>query len=1495
MALLLQRLYKMLTNTKAGVGLFVFSLSFSIAHSAQAIPLSQKPLFIGQSAKPTAMLAMSRDQELFYSAYPDYSNLSGGNLTMADTTYRNDFDYYGYFDANWCYKYDANSTTVASSRFIPDTKADSHKCNQGTSSGQWSGNFLNWSSMTRMDVLRRVLFGGKRSVDTAVSGGTPAETVLERTFLPKESHAFSKPYNGSAGPVRDYTPYTSTSITLCNVSTDSNTTGYPVIRVAAGIWTEWSHTEVQQCQWSGAGGNVTWSTSPQKTANAPTSAVTVSNELVAKVKVCVPGKDADGNIYNADSNAAGRCSSYESGSYKPIGLLQKTYTNINFGLVTGTWGKNQAGGVLRKKAARLAGNVVSGTDTVNEFFETTGQFNANASGIISNLNLFKIADFTFSATDKDKSYNGTSDWWNPIGEIYAEALRYVVGKGTGTGAYDSDDSGKIAGLTRILSNAWGDPVPASNWCSKCSIVLISSGPNSYDGNDLTDSYLKTINSSFSLTDLNNKTDSIGTNEFGSVSNNVFFGGTVANQCSAALKKFSQLLGICPEAPITQGSYAVSGLAYLARTTDMRPAPASGVDSYPGLQSISTYAVELSEGLPNFNIPVGSGTVSFVPVCTNNDTTQCSLVGVRVENIELDSSQKPVKGKYLFYWEDQTAGSDYDLDAVQRIEFCVGAACGTGVNADQIKITNTLPYWATGTGRLYITYNIAGTGTTATPTDGLQKTQQVTRGGYDPHNLRNAANQLINSTLGNTYWYNAILPPPAGDALPASSGLNVYSSSKTFTAGTTTAVKTVKSPLFYAAKYGNFVDSNNNGKPDLASEWDLTDVSGNVGADGIPDNYFAMKNPAKLETSLANVFDSVIRQVASGSGVATNSARLDTGTLVYQARFYADGWSGELRALRPPTTITGKYVDVWSSVNTLTSATGRQLFSISNGAGIDFNANNWSTKFTNAQRLALGGDTAGPNIVNWVLGTDVSGYRNRGTVGSKKILGDIINSTPTYSGAEDLGFKKLDTAYGSASYDAFVTAKKSRKDVVYVGANDGQLHAIDAKTGAELFAYVPSMIFDKLPIMASVNYGQSIDHVYSVDGPVTVSDAYINGAWKTILVGTLGAGGRGLYVLDVTNPASFNSSNVLFELTETDYPELGNILGKPVIAPVGGRWKIVFGNGYNSTSGRSHLMVIDIAQPKNTSYSKAVPTNTDINNGLSALVVLQDSTSGAAKYAYGGDLQGNLWKFDISSNSPASWGAAFGSTPLFKAKDSSGNAQPIVASPTLGINMQVSTDAIMVYFGTGKYLETDDVGSTQMDRVQSFYSIVDKGASVTGRSQLHQKLIKTQTALTRDIDDSGASAVKVNWTTEKGWFLDFPKGERITNKALLLYDRLLFSTMLPNMDSCSFGGSGWIMELVGVGDIYGTDVQLLPDNGQYLEFFLPGPLVRSVPAQPDTKTPTDPPLDPLNPPPPKEENPYADLGEIVNESNIAGEISARKINAPSAAGDVLGRMSWRQLK
>ncbi|WP_226704090.1 pilus assembly protein [Microbulbifer elongatus] len=624
-------------------------------------------------------------------------------------------------------------------------------------------------------------------------------------------------------------------------------------------------------------------------------------------------------------------------------------------------------------------------------------------------------------------------------------------------------------------------------------------------------------------------------------------------------------------------------------------------------------------------------------------------------------------------------------------------------------------------------------------------------------------------------------------------------------------------------------------------------------------FFSAADPQAFASDLSEVLENIVgRTDGSASSVATNSTRLGTDTVIYQALFNSTNWSGELRALNLNSDGTVGSTK-WKTDDSKFSSYAMRNIVTYNGGGVDFAWANLST----AQQDALkdgGTDLEGQARLNWVRGLDVTGLRDR-----ESILGDIVNSSPVFAGDKKYNFHLLSEELGGLAYETYYSGQKeNRRDVIYVGANDGMLHAFDASTGSELFAYIPSGVYEQLADMSAADYGTSTNpHAYSMDGKLFVGDAYVNGAWKNILVGSLGAGGRGIFALDVTNPDGFDESDVLFELTEAEFPGIGNIIGEPIIAPTNDGWKLIFGNGYNSENTRARLIAIDLNDPLNE--TQVIEVSDASNNGLAGPALLTNG-DGEVVAAYAGDLLGNMWKFDLSANNASNWDVAFGNggakDPFFTAVDPNGKVQPITATPTLGLNNQMS-GAVMVYFGTGSYISSAD--NAVGDVINSFYALADQDAVISGRLALMEKSIATQADGTRDVQDNETTSW---WANKKGWYLDLSfggsvTGERITSKPLLVYDRLLFPTLITSSDPCSFGGSGWLMELVAVGDRYDSH-SIFGEDGVEVDYAVIS---------------------------------YSDIirgGEkaYLPTSNIKGELDVEEGDFPI---DAVGRMSWRQLR
>jgi type IV pilus assembly protein PilY1 len=380
-----------------------------------------------------------------------------------------------------------------------------------------------------------------------------------------------------------------------------------------------------------------------------------------------------------------------------------------------------------------------------------------------------------------------------------------------------------------------------------------------------------------------------------------------------------------------------------------------------------------------------------------------------------------------------------------------------------------------------------------------------------------------------------------------------------------------------------------------------------------------------------------------------------------------------------------------------------------------------------------------------------------------------------------------------------------------------LHAFNSKTGAERFAYVPNEVYDKLAVLSDPKYGCKgtgcLPHEYLVDGTASVSDAYIAGSWRTVLVGTLGLGGKGIFALDVTEPESFNKDKVMWEISSrqatvdpgnasvyADY--LGNSLpASRVVRLKNGDWAAVVANGYNSAKQTAALFLINMVDGKLIKQF-VVPAVANTKNGLSTPTPVDSDGDYIVDAIYAGDLLGNLWAFDVSDADPAKWSFKYGTStapkPLFKACKglSCPPSQAITAAPQIGRH---PAGGLMVYFGTGRYFDvSDNMFKGASPAVNTFYGIRDNGAEVT-KDTLVQQTITHEISAATDLISRVTSSNTVDYASKKGWYMDLEspsngaEGERVISQALLRGGRIIFTTMTPPQNQCVWGGKSWIME------------------------------------------------------------------------------------------------------
>jgi len=1457
----------------------LFIVTAMIPHKAFLIPPAANmadytayPPFVTESAPPLVMLAMGRDHKIYYEAYNDASDLDeDGRL---DVGYKHTIDYYGYFDPYKCYTYSGSGATA---KFDPVSTTANKYC-----SGQWSGNFLNWLSMSRMDVIKKVFYGGYRSTDSG------SETVLEGAYIPQDAHSWGKEYAGSdtdqLTPFSD--PAANTRHLFCVTSLSD---GDPHrIRVLQGrserMW-QWASVERPVCSTR---------IDTNNNGNASDDPVVAPADYYVRVKVCDPSAGLESN-----------CRYYPGGGgvYKPQGLLQKygegdgskvcskTYTKacntnsdctlategicidkvqIYFGLMTGSYTNNLSGGVLRKNTWSFLDETNSNTG----IFQTSENVEGN---IVLTLDRMKTVGFRYSDYSYQDASGGNCGWittralnesecrmWgNPMAEIMYESIRYFADLGSPTSDFmygTNADAGLNLPKLGTGPKPWIQPYSVYPACSKPFILTFSDINPSYDSDKVPGSYFNSFTGDLPGMNVSNLVNTIGTNE--SIAGNNWFIGQSGNTydfiCSSKnVSNLSSIRGLCPEEPTKQGSYYSAAVAYYGKTMMM---------TQTGKPNINTYSVALASPVPDIKVKVGNNFVKIVPtgksvdgclsvrpscndlctLTTNADGLHISncaanaycpsnqIVDFYVDTITYDALNNITYAKFQINYEDVEQGADHDMDAIATYEI-------QSAGANQIQVTLTTTYAAGCIGQVL---GFVVSGTTA---DGL----------YLP----------IRDTDGN---WNGV----AG-GLPTTW-------TKTFTASGTTA-GTLTDPLKYAAKWGGFEDFNNSGTPDNAAEWDS---DGN----GDPDTYFLVVNPLKLEQQLEKAFADILRRAASGTAVAVTAAQGEGEGAVYQAYFFPkklEGvedrkWLGYIHGLfvdgygnlREDTdgdkTLTlaadnivrtrfdptiGTVVDRYKKICSLNAAkscntnsdcnlategtctelqvlpsvkledissiwnggkklwatdhTVRKIYTTIDGSSygglVDIPAKgtfNDSNATALRQYLRAIDDPEAANIINYIRGQDIAGYRKRTiTVGGQTHvwkLGDIVYSTPT---AVSKPMENYDLLYGDPTYSQFRQAYLNRRHVVYVGANDGMLHAFNAgfydynthkfwrgysgaaysdppaspEIGDELWAFIPRELLPHLKWLTDPNY----THVYYVDLKPKITDVKIftpdavhTNGWGTILIGGMRYGGKTIptelgdisasyFCLDITDPMT---PRLLWTFTTSD---LGLTMSYPAVSKVGNEWYVMFGSGPTSFDALSNLTAFQNGQvfvakisggvngvisswTQGTNFWKFATGHS--NAFLSNPITVDANTDYSVDVAYIGEnykqglnKRAAMWRLTTS---------AWTLSELYNVDSGDDLSKRLTASPSASIDKK---GRLWVYFGTGQFL---GVGDRNISDTGAFYGIRDScwDGSCTTTYQTNNILNVTNAVVPIGGSNiTGLAGGPYNWTqlmtlmeTKDGW-------------------------------------------------------------------------------------------------------------------------------------------------
>lgn len=621
---------------------------------------------------------------------------------------------------------------------------------------------------------------------------------------------------------------------------------------------------------------------------------------------------------------------------------------------------------------------------------------------------------------------------------------------------------------------------------------------------------------------------------------------------------------------------------------------------------------------------------------------------------------------------------------------------------------------------------------------------------------------------------------------------------------------INNQMWLGAKYGGFEDLNGDGKPANDTTWDTN-------KDGTPDNYFYGSRPDLMIASLNSIMNSALSRNLSSAGATFSTVTYPSDNSeggAYLVSYNSKYWTGDVRGYLAKFDSNDHLVlnYKWSAMpllDALVAGSGwdsaRKVISHNGTAGIPFRLAN----LTSAQKSYLGNSQDMLEYLRGNRSKEGTQFRAR-----KNVLGDIVDSEATVVGAPSASYS------ADKGYSGFKDKYAQRPKTVFVGANDGMLHAFNGDVGTattnpadtagkELWAYIPSFVLTgpTYPTTDGLQARTKLDgfvHKYYVNHtPVTRDVDFANtkgnktgGDWHTILVGGLGKGGRGYYAIDVTNPSDWTSETaiagkVLWEFTDED---MGYSYGRPIIAKTArDGWVVILSSGYNNASGKGWLYILNA---KTGALIEKIGTGAGSASNPSGFAnpaaFIPSFASYTLDYVYGGDLLGNLWRFDLRGTTSA-YSAP---TKIAELKDGSGNPQPVTTAPMI----KIGRDGVKrwVFVGTGKLLDTTDFTDAQQ---QTLYAIRDGSLSkVYGSASNNETKLPTVVTGGFPVSRSNMAAV-ADLTTgysedanrPMGWYFDLAvtsgTAEKISSALTANEGLIAWTGYIPaTSDPCSPGAS-----------------------------------------------------------------------------------------------------------
>ncbi|MBN2032305.1 MAG: hypothetical protein JW836_03435 [Deltaproteobacteria bacterium] len=926
------------------------------------------------------------------------------------------------------------------------------------------------------------------------------------------------------------------------------------------------------------------------TEETPESMMT---DYVVKVLVCDPSLP--------ESNSK----KYPSGVSKPIGLLQKFGEpgKMFFGLLTGTYANNISGGVLRKRMGTVTDEI--DTNTGRFRYKYDGTYSNVNGDIIKTIDGFRIADYSYKyyaygnpdtaawATSRNVMSEGDSpDWGNPIAEMMYEGLRYFAGKKAPTGVFNYTEVSGPDTRLGLSKPDWDDPYESNLWCAKPFMLVLSDINPNFDSDQLPGADANFIASNFSGTlassdatpeNLNVETvaNDITEAEGGLDSHYIGQAGAIFDSsCSPkdlSADGFGAIRGLCPEEPTKQGSYYSGAVAYFGRFHDINPIMEE--------QSVITYTVAMASPLPRIEIPVGGKTITLVPFgnsvhgCLGVNPTGGYNPAITIVDFYIEALS-PTNGIIRINFADIEHGGYHDLDAIVIYSYQVLDAQGEPTNVpdsgESVRISLQSEYGSSCL-TMHVGYIISGT-----TADGTYL-------------------EVRSISVPDTEDMDYFLDTPPDGYTP---GLPL-STTRVFYPGETDAATLLNDPLWYAAKWGGFTDLNDNKMPDLVSEWSQD-------SDGVPDTYFYVVNPLKLEQQLTRAFVDILSRGVSHVAPAVSvdeRNRIQSGDKLYMAFFkpISDNyWRGNLKKYglellersdcdRPDRewTVVDQDGLIAGECDGLFKSTSRSFWSEEmDGGYVDRGGAGGRLRDSMPGSDSVQPPSTGPywdfrNIYTYKGSEDGSMVRF--------IHENITNADLDLEDEDDYArYRIINFMYGYTYDSRSVTEPEPKEkrpwilgDIIHcepklldyvnpstgyldyryvvVGANDGMVHVFDDETGDEIFAFIPGDLLPRLKEFASPS-----PHIHMVDGSiqiVTVRDSE-TGSYEKILIFCERRGGRSYWALDVTDPNPLNW-RVKWSIRggTTGFEELGQSWSKPFFTKIrtdssSVRNAFVFAGGYD---------------------------------------------------------------------------------------------------------------------------------------------------------------------------------------------------------------------------------------------------------------------------------------------------------------------------------------------